>query len=46
MFVLQSNQSSTNRHKSGLGTRFHQPIYISLLIRVTFERNIEIVEEI
>ena len=46
MIVLQSNQSSTNKHKSGFGTRFHQPINISFLIRVTFERNIEIVEEI
>ena len=46
MIILRSTQSSTNRHKSGPGTRFHQPINISFLIRVTFERNIEIVEEI
>ena len=27
MIILRSTQSSTNRHKSGPGTRFHQPYY-------------------
>ena len=27
MIILRSTQSSTNRHKSGPGTRFQQPYY-------------------
>ena len=27
LIILRSTQSSTNRHKSGPGTRFHQPYY-------------------
>ena len=48
MIILRSIQSSTNRHKSGLGTRFHRPYFpiISFLIRTAFERDIEVVEEI
>lgn len=45
MIILQSTHSSTNRHKSGHGTRFHQ-LYchnISFLIRA---QDIEVVEEI
>ena len=47
MIILRSIQSSTNRYKSGSGTRFHRPYYnISFLIRAAFERDIEVVEEI
>lgn len=27
MIILRSIQSATNRHKSDLGTKFHQPYY-------------------
>jgi len=28
MIILQSTQSSTNKHKSGPGMRSHQPYYL------------------
>ena len=48
MIILRSIQSSTNRHKSGPGMRFHRALLfnMSFLIRVAFERDIEVVEEI
>ena len=32
MIILRSTQSSTNRHKSGLGTRFHRLYYPIIIL--------------
>ena len=48
MIILQSTQSSTNRHKSGSWNEISAALLsnISFLIRAAFERDIEVVEEI